>query len=110
MQGSQPSPKKTPSTGAMARPTVGTAWMRTSRWSSGTRPMNTRPSRITSTPVTIDSSRWYAKSSWPIEPNSAPPLTNTAVKPRTNSDDPSSSRPRRAVSRSWTPTPVTYDR
>ncbi len=54
MHGIQPKAKSAPSSGATARPTAGTAWILYSRCMNGMNPMNTRPSRITMTPMTIE--------------------------------------------------------
>ena len=43
MQGVQPSPNTTPSSGAPARPAAGSRWMRTSRCRPGITPMKARP-------------------------------------------------------------------
>ena len=50
MHGAQPSPNSTPSSGAAARPTDGTWWIRQSRCIHGTTPRKTRPSRIVRLP------------------------------------------------------------
>ena len=52
MQGAQPSPNSTPSSGAAASPTAGTWWIRQSRCIHGTTPRKTSPSMIVRIPST----------------------------------------------------------
>ncbi len=52
MHGVQPRAKSAPMNGAAPRPTAGMEWIRHSRCSHGTRPAKTRPSTISTTPMT----------------------------------------------------------
>src|SRR5580693_8476071 len=97
MQGVQPSPNITPSSGAPARPAFGRAAGRTMRPANENRskaPANSSPSTIVSPPRTRVSSRACPVSRWPSPPRAAPYATKTMENPSTNSAVPATTRPR----------------
>src|ERR1700749_804141 len=97
MQGGQPSPNLTPSSGAPARPAFGRAEGRTMRPANENRsnaPANSSPSRMVSPPRTWVSTRACPVSRCPSPPRAAPYAMNTTEKPSTNSAVPATTRPR----------------
>src|SRR3954453_13056254 len=114
MHGVQPRPKRKPSSGAAARPTAGTRGTRTSRWKTGTTPMNTSPSTTAKPPSTTVKVREYSKNQRLTPADRTPSATKATEKPSTNNDEPASIRPRGGVDsespRSAPESPVVYDR
>src|SRR6516165_10537367 len=95
MQGVQPSPNITPSSGAPARPAFGRAAGRTIRPAKENRskaPANSSPRRIVRTPRICVSRRACPVIRWPSPPSSAPKATKTTEKPSTNSAVPAITR------------------
>ena len=97
MQGVQPSPNITPSSGAPARPAFGRAEGRTMRPANENRsstPAKSSPSTIVSPPRTCVSTRACPVSRCPRPPRAAPYATKTTENPSTNSAVPATTRPR----------------
>src|SRR5690349_9961093 len=97
MQGVQPRPNITPSSGAPARPAFGRAEGRAMRPANENRsnaPANSSPSRMVSPPSTWVSTRACPVSKCPSPPRAAPYAMNTTEKPSTNSAVPATTRPR----------------
>src|SRR5689334_14539901 len=97
MQGVQPRPNITPSSGAPARPAFGRAAGRAMRPANENRsnaPANSSPSRMVTPPKTWVSARACPVSRCPSPPRAAPYATNTTEKPSTNSAVPATTRPR----------------
>src|ERR1035437_1742172 len=97
VQGAQPSPNITPSSGAPARPALGRVDGRTILPANENRskaPANRNPSTMVRPPRTWVSSRAWPVSRWPSPPRAAPRATNTIENPSTNSAVPATTRPR----------------
>src|SRR4051794_21211411 len=97
MQGVQPSPNITPSSGAPARPARGRAEGRTMRPANENRssaPANSRPRTMVTAPRICVSSRACPVSRCPRPPRAAPYATKTSENPSTNSAVPATTRPR----------------
>src|SRR5258708_8192765 len=130
MQGVQPSPNNTPSSGAPASPARGRSEGRTIRPANVNRsstPENSRPSAMVSAPSTCVRPCWCSLSAVPRLPNATPYVVNRAENPSTNSAVPATTLLRRGragtsadgapalteVPAGWAPAPdmpVTYDR
>src|SRR5215469_13708160 len=88
MQGVQPSPNSTPSSGAPAIPARGRTdglMIRPANENRSSRPAN-------STPSTSVTARWWVRSAVPKLPNATPYEVYSAENPRTNSAVPASTR------------------
>ena len=97
MQGVQPMPNMTPSSGAPARPARGVndgLKIRPANMNRSNAPKNSRPSRIVTPPRTWVIPSACVCSSCPTPPAARPISENTAEKPRTNSAVPATARPR----------------
>ncbi len=97
MQGDQPTPNMTPSSGAPASPTRGVKdglKIRPANMNRSNAPKNSSPSRIVTPPSTRVIPSMCACSSAPTPPAARPIRQYTAEKPRTNSIAPATARPR----------------
>src|SRR5215472_10077243 len=97
MQGVQPSPNSTPSSGAPAIPARGRTdglMIRPANENRSSRPANSRPRTIVSAPSTSVTARWWVRSAVPKLPNATPYEVYSAENPSTNSAVPATTRPR----------------
>ena len=97
MQGVQPSPNITPSSGAPARPAFGRIegrMMRPANENRSSTPAKSSPSTIVSPPRTCVRTRACPVRRWPRPPRAAPYATKTTENPSTNSAVPATTRPR----------------
>ena len=97
MQGVQPTPNMTPSSGAPSRPARGVnegLKIRPANVNRSNAPKNSRPSRIVTPPSTRVMPSTCVCSNWPTPPTARPIRQNTAEKPRTKSAVPATARPR----------------
>src|SRR5260370_9391597 len=95
MQGLQPSPNSTPSSGAPARPARGRTeglTIRPARANRSRTPANSRPSAIVSAPSTSVRPWWCDFSAVPALPNASPYEVYRAENPSTNSAVPAITR------------------
>src|SRR5215472_14776106 len=96
MQGDQPTPNITPSSGAPASPALGCADGRKIRPANENRsnaPANIRPSRIVIPPRIWVSPVLCVLSNWPRPPTARPYTAKTSENPTTNSAVPATARP-----------------